>query len=283
MAVACVIFMEKTNDIVVNLDAIILFKTSSSALIMALKKKECKFDECTNRAVFDDHCRRHGGRKCTIAGCNRPLNQSGMCLSHFKKEKENLLCVPISNDLCPDAVVPRQVPGGNLVEFSALKKEEGDAVLKEEGLKDGSWALSLSAFTALDSFMDRGTMLAGEEEVGESYSEREIFAEEDWGPPIDNSGERERDDKGGGDKEGDGRRRSKQGSKITPRMAAFMGKENRGSKEKAAATTRHDGGGGGRKWGRVIRQRRQRRHQGRRVPPCRRQRRGWGRQSSPCR
>jgi hypothetical protein len=39
MAVAYVIFMEKTNDIVVNLDAIILFKTSSSALIMVLKKK----------------------------------------------------------------------------------------------------------------------------------------------------------------------------------------------------------------------------------------------------
>ena len=38
MAVAYVIFMEKKNDIVVNLDAIISYKTSSSALIMALKK-----------------------------------------------------------------------------------------------------------------------------------------------------------------------------------------------------------------------------------------------------
>jgi hypothetical protein len=91
----------------------------------------------------------------------------------------------------------------------------------------------------------RGRMLAGEEDVGESYSERDVFAEEDWGPPIDNSGEKERDDKGGGDKEGDVRRKSKRDSKITPRMAAFMGKENRGSKAKAAATTRHDGGGAG--------------------------------------
>jgi hypothetical protein len=129
-----------------------------------------------------------------------------------------------------------------LVEVLALKKEEGDAVLKEEGLKDGSWAPSLSAFTALDSFMGRGRM-GGEEEVGEIYTEGDVFAEEDWGPPIDNSGEKERDDKGGGDKDGDGRRRSKRDSKITPRMAAFMGKENRGSKAKAAATTRHDGGG----------------------------------------
>jgi hypothetical protein len=129
-----------------------------------------------------------------------------------------------------------------LVEVLALKKEEGDAVLKEEGLKDGSWAPSLSAFTALDSFMGRGRM-GGEEEVGEIYTKGDVFAEEDWGPPIDNSGEKERDNKGGGNKEGDVRRRSKRDSKITPRMAAFMGKENRGSKAKAAATTRHDGGG----------------------------------------
>ena len=47
----------------------------------------------------------------------------------------------------------------------------------------------------------------------------------------------------GGDKEGDVGRRSKRDSKITPRMATFMGKENRGLKAKAAATTRHDGGG----------------------------------------
>ena len=38
MAVAYAIFMEKENDIVVNLDAIISYKTSSSALIMALNK-----------------------------------------------------------------------------------------------------------------------------------------------------------------------------------------------------------------------------------------------------
>ena len=37
MAMAYAIFMEK-NNIVVNLDAIISYKTSSSALIMALKK-----------------------------------------------------------------------------------------------------------------------------------------------------------------------------------------------------------------------------------------------------
>ncbi len=73
--------------------------------------------------------------------------------------------------------------------------------------------------------------------------EGDVFAEEDWGPPIDNSGEKESDDKRGGDKDGDGRRRSKRDSKITPRMAAFMGKENRGSKAKAAAATRHDEGG----------------------------------------
>ena len=77
--------------------------------------------------------------------------------------------------------------------------------------------------------------------MGESYTEGDVFTEEDWGPPIDNSGEKKRDK--GGDKEGDVRRRSKQDSNITPRMAAFMGKENRGSKAKAAATTRHDGGG----------------------------------------
>ena len=87
--------------------------------------------------------------------------------------------------------------------------------------------------------------MGGEEEVGESYTEGDVFTEEDCGLPIGNSGEKERDK--GGDKEGDVRRRSKQDSKITPRMAAFMGKENRGWK--AATTTRHDGGGGGRKWG----------------------------------
>ena len=38
MAVAYAIFMEEKNNIVVNLDAIISYKTSSSALIMALKK-----------------------------------------------------------------------------------------------------------------------------------------------------------------------------------------------------------------------------------------------------
>ena len=38
MAVAYAIFMEKKNDIVVNMDAIISYKTSSSALIMALNK-----------------------------------------------------------------------------------------------------------------------------------------------------------------------------------------------------------------------------------------------------
>jgi len=119
---------------------------------------------------------------------------------------------------------------------------EGDAVLLEEVWNEGSWAPSLSTFTALDSFMKRGRM-GGEEEVGESYTEGDVFAEEDRGPPIDNSGEKERDDKGGGDKDGDGRRRSKRDSKRTPRMTAFMGKENRGSKAKAAATTRHDGGG----------------------------------------
>ncbi len=75
--------------------------------------------------------------------------------------------------------------------------------------------------------------------MGESYTEGDVFTEEDWGPPNDNSGEKERDK--GGDKEGDVRRRSKRDSKTTPRMAAFMGKVNRGSK--AAATTRHDGGG----------------------------------------
>jgi hypothetical protein len=135
-------------------------------------------------------------------------------------------------------------------EVLALQKEEGDAVLVvvvEERWK-GSWAPSLSTFTALDSFMGRGRM-GGGEEVGESYTEGDVFTEEDWGPPIDNSGEKKRDK--GGDKEGDVRRRSKQDSNITPRMAAFMGKENRGSKAKAAATTRHDGWGG-RKWGRVI-------------------------------
>jgi hypothetical protein len=113
------------------------------------KKKECKFDECTNQAVFDGHCKSHGGRKeCTIAGCTNPVKQSGMCNKHFTKAKKKpLLCVPIPNNLCPDAVVPRQVPGGNAVEVSVLNKEEGDAVLGEEGWKDGIWATSLSTFT----------------------------------------------------------------------------------------------------------------------------------------
>jgi hypothetical protein len=44
-------------------------------------------------------------------------------------------------------------------------------------------------------------VLALKKEVGESYTEGDVFAEEDWGPPIENSGEKERDDKGGGDKE----------------------------------------------------------------------------------
>jgi hypothetical protein len=39
MAVAYVIFMEKINDIVVILDAIFSFKTSSSVFFMVLKKK----------------------------------------------------------------------------------------------------------------------------------------------------------------------------------------------------------------------------------------------------
>jgi len=46
-------------------------------------------------------------------------------------------------------------------EVSALKKEEGDAVLVEEGWKEGSWVPSLSIFTALDSFMVRGRMPGG--------------------------------------------------------------------------------------------------------------------------
>ncbi len=39
MAVAYAIFMEEKNNIVVNLDAISSYKTSSSALITALNKK----------------------------------------------------------------------------------------------------------------------------------------------------------------------------------------------------------------------------------------------------
>ena len=45
--------------------------------------------------------------------------------------------------------------------------EEGDAVLAEEGWKEGSWAPSLSAFTALDSFMVRGRMLGGSNKGGD--------------------------------------------------------------------------------------------------------------------
>ena len=48
---------------------------------------------------------------------------------------------------------------------------------------------------------------------GGEFMEGDVFAEEDWGPPIDNSGEKESDDKGGGDNDGDGRRRSKRDSK----------------------------------------------------------------------
>ncbi len=80
----------------------------------------------------------------------------------------------------------------------------------------------------------------GQEKVGESYTEGDVFTKEEWGP-IDDRGEKERDKEG--DKEGDVRRRSKRDSKITPRMAAFKGKKNRGPK--AATTTRHDGGGAG--------------------------------------
>ena len=36
--------------------------------------------------------------------------------------------------------------------------------------------------------------------MGESDTEGDVFTEEKWGPPIDNSGEKERDK--GGDKEG---------------------------------------------------------------------------------
>ena len=67
------------------------------------------------------------------------------------------MCVPIPNVLCP-AVVPQRVPGRNVEVVLALKKEEGDAVLVEEGWKEGSWAPSLSAFTALDLFTGRSRM-----------------------------------------------------------------------------------------------------------------------------
>ncbi len=57
--------------------------------------------------------------------------------------------------------------------------------------------------------------------------EGDVFAEEDWGPPIDNSGEKESDDKRGGDKDEDGRRRSKRDSKRTQPMAYGEGSQAR--------------------------------------------------------
>ena len=56
-------------------------------------------------------------------------------------------------------------------EVLSLKKEEEDAALVEEGWKEGSWAPSLSAFTALDSFMGRGRM-GGGGSGGELYGGR---------------------------------------------------------------------------------------------------------------
>ena len=47
-------------------------------------------------------------------------------------------------------MVPQRVSGGDVEEVLALKKEEGDAVLVEEGWKEGSWAPSLSAFTEIN-------------------------------------------------------------------------------------------------------------------------------------
>jgi hypothetical protein len=128
-----------------------LIQNQFKCIIHGAKKIECKFDGCSNKALKDGYCRRHGGCKCTIAGCNRPLNQSGMCFSHLKKEKEKLMCVPVPNDPCPETVVPLQVPGMILEEVLALKKVEGDAVLVKEGWKEGCWAPSLLAFTALES------------------------------------------------------------------------------------------------------------------------------------
>ena len=90
---------------------------------------------------------------------------------------------------------------GNVEEVLTLK-EEGDAVLPEEEGWNG-WAVSLSAFTALDSFMGRGRM-GGREEVGESDTEVDVVKE--WGGDMDNGVEEE-------EYQGDVVRRSKQDSK----------------------------------------------------------------------
>ena len=95
-----------------------------------------------------------------------------MCVSHLKKEKEKLLCVAVPDDPNPDAVVPLQVP------------VEGDAVLSEEVQNDEIWVTCLLAFEVIHSFMQKEGRMGGEEEVGESYTEGDVFAEEDRGPPT---------------------------------------------------------------------------------------------------
>jgi len=74
-------------------------------------------------------------------------------------------------------------------EVSALKKEEGDAVLVEEGWKEGSWAPSLSAFIALDSFLVRGRMLGGDNKGGDKEGNAVVEAAR----ALDNDSRKESD------------------------------------------------------------------------------------------
>ena len=82
------------------------------------------------------------------------------------------MCVAVPDNPCPDAVVPLQVP------------VEGDAVLSEEVRNDEIWVTCLLAFEVIHSFMQKEGRMGGEEEVGGIYTEGDVFAEEDRGPPT---------------------------------------------------------------------------------------------------
>ena len=154
--------------------------------IHGIKKQYCREPGCEKLIQNQFKCITHGAKQigCTFDGCDKRAVKYGHCKRHGGGGR---LCT---------------IPGCT----NALKQSgKCNRHLREEKLLcvpiPGSWVPNLSAFTALDSFMVRGRM-GGEEEVGESYMEGVVFAEEEMGES--NSGVKESDDKGGGDKvEGD--------------------------------------------------------------------------------
>ena len=141
------------------------------------KQIKCKFDGCTKQAVKDGHCKRHGGggRKCTIPGCEKKKHSRKMCKKHIRTMMA-ADTMPMMSDAggvksasfptametaeettVSDAGGNKSIEGQTTTMICIFvgddkgggeergSNEEGDAVLAEEGWKEGSWAPSLSA------------------------------------------------------------------------------------------------------------------------------------------